>query len=85
MDLEYELHREGLTRTIKIKQHNSKTSYETIEFTIKNTLVDAKGKVVLEGGHTSFFEPREFKEFFEPIINELKVRLDNDIPNSIQE
>jgi hypothetical protein len=84
MDLEYELYREGLTRTIKIKDHNVGTSYATIEFTVKNKLVDANGKVIIDGGHTCFFEPKEFKEFFVPIINELKARLDNDIPNSIQ-
>jgi hypothetical protein len=82
MDLEYELYREGLTRTIKIREHNANASYATIEFTIKNKLVDSNGKVIIDGGHTCFFEPKEFKEFFEPIINELKVRLDN--ANSIQ-
>jgi len=77
MDLEYELYREGLTRTITIKEHNINTSYATVEFTVKNKLVDANGKIIIDGGHTCFFEPREFKEFFQPIINELKVRLDN--------
>jgi len=77
MDLEYELYREGLTRTIKIKEHNVGTSYVTVEFTVKNKLVDEKGKVIIDGGHTCFFEPKEFKELFEPIINELKVRLEN--------
>ena len=85
MDLEYELYREGLTRTIKIKQHNPHKSYAHIEFTIKNKLVDEAGKVIIDSGQTCFFEPREFKEFFEPIINELKVRLDNDKTNSIQD
>jgi hypothetical protein len=77
MDLEYELYREGLTRTITIKEHSANTSYATIEFTVKNKLVDENGKTIIDGGHTCFFEPREFKEFFVPIINELKVRLDN--------
>ena len=81
MDLEYELCKAGLTRTVKIKSH----SYNLIEFTIKNKLVSAEGKEVINGGHTSFFETKEFIEFFGPIINEMKVRLDNDIPNSIQE
>ena len=84
MDLEYELYREGLTRTIKIKDHNVGTSYATVEFTVKNKLVDQNGKVVIDGGNTCFFDPKEFEEFFVPIINELKVRLENDIPNSIQ-
>jgi len=77
MDLEYELYREGLTRTITIKEHNINRSYATIEFTLKNKLVDQNGKVIIDGGHTCFFDPKEFTEFFTPIINELKVRLDN--------
>ena len=81
MDLEYELHREGLTRTIKIKTH----SYDLIEFTIKQKLIDDKGKEIINTGHTSFFQTKEFIEFFGPIIDEMKVRLDNGITNSIQE
>ena len=81
MDLEYELHREGLTRTIKIKTH----SYDLIEFTIKQKLIDEKGKEIINTGHTSFFQTKEFIEFFGPIIDEMKVRLDNGITNSIQE
>ncbi|CAB4170355.1 hypothetical protein UFOVP909_34 [uncultured Caudovirales phage] len=77
MNLEYEIHREGLTRTIKIKEHNVGTSYVTVEFTVKNKLVDQNGKVIIDGGHTCFFDPKEFTEFFTPIINELKARLDN--------
>lgn len=80
MDLEYELHREGLTRTIKIKTH----SYDLIEFTIKQKLLDEQGKEVINSGHTSFFQTKEFVEFFGPIIDEMKVRLDNGIANSFQ-
>ena len=82
MHLEYEIHREGLTRTIKIKEHNVGTSYVTVEFTVKNKLVDENGKVIIDGGHTCFFDPKEFTEFFTPFINEMKVRLDN--ANSVQ-
>jgi hypothetical protein len=46
-------------------------------------LTDENGKVIIDSGNTSFFDPREFKDFFEPIINDLKVRFDN--ANSIQE
>jgi hypothetical protein len=81
MDLEYEIHREGLTRTVKIKSH----SYDLIEFTIRQKLVSETGKEITNSGHTSFFQTKEFVEFFGPIVNEMKVRLDNGIPNSIQE
>jgi hypothetical protein len=68
MDLEYELYREGLTRTIKIKDHNVGTSYATVEFTVKNKLVDQNGKVVIDGGHTCFFDPKNLKSSLVPII-----------------
>ena len=74
MDLEYELYKEGLTRTVKIKSH----SYNLIEFTIKNKLVNEEGKEIINSGHTSFFDTKEFIEFFGPIVNELKVKLDAD-------
>jgi hypothetical protein len=81
MDLEYEIHREGLTRTVKIKSH----AYDLIEFTIRQKLMRDTGKELCNSGHTSFFETKEFVEFFGPIINEMKVRLDNGTTNSIQE
>lgn len=74
---------DGLLKTVVIKEHNLNTSYATIEFTIKNKLTDENGKTIIDSGHTSFFEPREFRDFFEPIINDLKVRFDD--ANSIQE
>jgi hypothetical protein len=74
---------DGLLKTVIVKEHNKGTSYETVEFTIKNKLTDQNGKVIIDSGHTSFFEPREFRDFFEPIINDLKARFDN--ANSIQE
>jgi len=74
---------DGLLKTVIIKEHNLNTGYATIEFTIKNKLTDENGKVIIDSGHTSFFDPREFEDFFGPIINDLKVRFDN--ANSIQE
>jgi len=84
MNKVYEFGRsDGLLKTVIIKEHNKGTSYETIEFTIKNKLTDNNGKTIIDSGHTSFFEPREFKEFFGPIIHDMKERFDN--ANSIQE
>ena len=81
---EYEFGRsDGLLKTVIIKEHNMNTSYATIEFTIKNKLTDEHGKTIIDSGHTSFFDPREFNEFFGPIVNDLKVSIEN--ANSIQE
>ena len=75
----------GIVLAVVIKERNMGTSYATIEFTIKNKLTDVDGKVIIDNGHTSFFSPKEFREFFGPIFKDMKERLDNDIPDSIQE
>ena len=85
LNYEAEFYRDGLLKTVVIKEQNKGTSYATIEFTIKNKLTDVDGKVIIDNGHTSFFSPKEFREFFGPIFNDMKERLDNDIPDSIQE
>jgi hypothetical protein len=85
LNYEAEFYREGLLKTVVIKERNTGTSYATIEFTIKNKLTDVDGKVIIDNGHTSFFSPKEFREFFGPIFKDMKERLDNDIPDSIQE
>ena len=79
MDYEWDIHTAGLTRMIKVKSH----AYDLIEFTIKQKLDDENGKNITDTGYTSFYSTKEFIEFFGPIINELKVRLDH--ADSIQE
>jgi hypothetical protein len=82
LNYEAEIYRGGLMRTIKLKE----LRYDLIEVTFTTKLTDEEtGKVITDSGHTWFLESKEFKEFFTPIINDLKERLDNDIPNSIQE
>ena len=48
LNYEAEFYRNGLLKTVKIKEHNMGTSYETIEFTIKNKLTDDTGKVIVD-------------------------------------
>jgi hypothetical protein len=82
MSLNYasEIYRGGLLRTIKVKE----VPYNLIEVTVTTKLTDeATGKVITDSGHTWFFEHKEFVEFFTPIINELKEKLENDVTNSI--
>jgi hypothetical protein len=74
LNYEAEFGRGGLLKTIKIKEHK----YDLVEFTITSKLTDEEtGKVIVDSGHTSFFSHREFKDFFGPIFNDMKVRLDN--------
>jgi hypothetical protein len=81
LNYETEFYRGGLLKKIVIKEHQ----YNVIEFTITSKLTDVStGKVITESGHTSFFEAREFAEFFAPFINHMKEKLHNDNANSIQ-
>jgi hypothetical protein len=81
LNYEAEIYRAGLLRTIKVRE----MKYDLVEITFTTKLTDEEsGRVITDSGHTWFMETKEFKEFFTPIINEMKVRLDNDIPNSIQ-
>lgn len=75
LNYEAEFGRGGLLKTIKIKEHK----YDLVEFTITSKLTDEEtGKVIVDSAHTSFFDTREFHEFFGAFINEMKVRIDNE-------
>ena len=73
MDSTYELSRNGLLTTLVIKDHD----YDVVEYTITKKLVNADGKVIVDSTNQMFFSNREFKDFFEPIINDMKVRFDD--------
>jgi hypothetical protein len=73
MDNTYEIGRGGGLTTVKIKDH----SYDVVEFTITKYLVDERGTEIVNSGYTTFFSNKEFIEFFTPIVNDLKVRIDN--------
>jgi hypothetical protein len=78
LNYEAEIYRGGLMRTIKVKEQ----PYNLIELTITTKLTDEPtGKVITDSGHTWFFETKEFREFFTPVINELKARLENEPSN----
>jgi hypothetical protein len=79
MDNTYELGRKGLTTTLTVKDHD----YDVVEFTMRKHLTDESGKVIVDSKYQMFFSNREFRDFFQPVINDLKVRFDN--ANSIQE
>lgn len=76
MDKTYEIGRGGGLTTIKVKDH----AYDVVEFTVKKFLADeTEGRPpIVDSGYTVFFNSREFKEFFTPIVNDLKERFDNE-------
>ena len=78
MDKTYELGRGGSLTTIRVKDH----AYDTVEFTIKKFLQDDSGKTLVDSGYTVFFSQKEFYEFFNPLVNDLKVRFED--ANGIQ-
>jgi len=73
MNSTYELSRNGLLTTLVIKDHD----YDVVEYSITKKLVDVDGKVIVDSTNQMFFSNREFKDFFEPIINDMKVRFDD--------
>jgi hypothetical protein len=79
MDLNYEaeIYKGGLLTSAKIVKHER----DLIQVTFKKYLRDENGKELIDSSFSMFFSDREFREFFLPIVNELKVRFDND--NSI--
>ena len=75
LNFQTELYRDGLHKTILVKEH----SYDIIELTITQKLTDLpSGKVITDNGFTTFYSSKEFKDFFEPLLNELKERFAND-------
>jgi hypothetical protein len=73
MDNTYEIGRNGCLTTIKIKDH----VYDMVEFTITKYLADERGNEIVNSGYTTFFSNKEFTQFFTPIVNDLKARIDN--------
>lgn len=74
MNNTYELSKQGLTTTLTVKDHD----YDVVEFTFRKKLVDEKGKVLIDSKYEMFFSNREFQDFLQPLVNDLKVRFDND-------
>ena len=73
-DSEFELYRNGLRTTIKVKSQ----SYDVVEFTLKKHLIDEQGRELVNNEYTSFYTHREFKDFLQPLVNQLKVRFDHE-------
>jgi hypothetical protein len=80
LNKEYEFFRQGLLKTVKIREH----AYDLMEFTITQKVTDETGKVLIDSGHTSFFSKEEFNQFFTPIVNDLKVIIENDNTNQTE-
>jgi hypothetical protein len=78
LNYEAELYKGGLLTTVKVMKHE----YDNIEVTFKRNLKNETGKPIVDSSFTMFYTEREFKEFFLPFINEMKVRFENDLKPS---
>ena len=78
-DSEFELFRNGLSTKLILKSHD----YDVVELTIKKHLVDEQGRELVNSSYTNFFTHSEFKNFLQPLVNDLKVRFDH--ADSIQD
>lgn len=71
---EGELFRGGLLTTMRVVEHPR----DSIEFTIERFMRDeGDGHVIVDSKKKMFFTQREFRDFFEPFINEMKARFEN--------
>jgi len=73
LNKQYEFYKEGLHKTITVKEHN----YDLVELTFRQKLSDEQGKVIMDSKYESFFTTREFRDFIEPFVNDMKVRFEN--------
>jgi len=78
-DSQIELFRRGLSTTLKVKSHD----YDVVELSISKYLIDENGKELVNSSYTNYFTHEEFKNFLQPLVNDLKVRFDH--ADSIQE
>ena len=77
LNYEAELFKSGLLTTVKVMMHE----YDNIEVTFARKLDDENSKPIIDSKFTMFFTEREFREFFLPFINEMKVRFENEPSN----
>jgi hypothetical protein len=78
LNYEAELYKGGLLTTVRVVKHE----YDNIEVTFKRNLKSETGKPIVDSSFTMFYTEQEFREFFLPLINEMKVRFENDFKPS---
>jgi hypothetical protein len=73
-----ELYRAGLMTNVEVLEHE----YDVIEVTFRKNLKTADGtKDILNSKYQMFFTHREFEEFFNPFIMNVKEKIENDRTN----
>jgi hypothetical protein len=80
---EYEYFKNGLLKTITVKEH---PDFDTVEIRFKQNLTEDNGKNIINSNSDNvwFFTSEEFQSFFTPIINDLKAKFENDNSNQTE-
>ena len=76
----YEIFKGGLLTRIEI---NDVDVGGDVQVKFHRRLTDDKGKDIINSSYEFFFTPRELRDFFQPIVDDLKVRFEN--ADSVQE
>lgn len=72
---EYALYKEGLSTTMTVTDMNS-----LVELKMKQYSESPTGTILLETEHKHYFTSKEFELFFQPFVNDLKVRFEHAQP-----
>ena len=71
---EYVIYKDGLSTTMTVTDING-----FVEMKMKQVLL-SNGTTLVDSENKYYFTPKEFQLFFQPFVNDLKVRFENDQP-----
>ena len=69
---EYSLYKEGMSTTLTVTDING-----LVELKFKQYSISPTGSVLVDAEHKHYFSVKEFELFFQPFVNDLKVRFEN--------
>lgn len=75
MHKKYELYRNGVLVEFSFVDLDVG---DTVQMKIHRELKNDKGEFIVNSTHEHYFTQRQFREFFTPIVNDLKERFDNE-------
>ena len=69
---EYALYKEGLSTTMTVTDIGG-----LVELKYKQYSISPSGTVLINNEHKHYFTVKEFELFFQPFVNDLKMRFEN--------
>lgn len=70
---EYAIYKDGLSTTMTVTDIDG-----LVELKMKQYLISPTGTVLVDSEHKHYFTVKEFELFFQPFVNDLKVRFENE-------